>query len=214
MVTTQVPFQGKDVLMRFFVPQTDLFDGTGSLVSFTVSQTPLADANQDGVVTTDDVIAKVDGVPVSILSIDVNTGEVILDSAPAAGTDNVSLESHYEHEPILATAVSIAEEVENIELDQLSTDAKLIAETSLSIDGEVTLQKEDADMTRLFWGGNSFNAARTKFILKLQQTRGAKVYTYYYNEVKLWTRDEEQNAGDVTEETFTLTAAGAKVLEV
>lgn len=213
MVTTQVPFQGKDVQVKLLVPLVETFDGTGSEDTFTMSKTPLGDMDRDGTVDVSDVIAKVDGVVVTVASIDANTGEVTLSSAPASGTGNVSIEVVYEHEPIMATEFTATEEVENIELDQLGTDEKLVAETSLKVSGSLTLRKEDADMVKLFWGGTSFGAARTKFILQVKQTRGVDVYTYYYHECKFWSREESQTAGDISEESFDFTAAGAKIIE-
>ena len=212
MVTTQVPFQGKDVVMRLLVPFEESFDGDGSTVTFTVTKTPFGDGNRDGTVDETDITATVDGVAETPSTVDVNTGEVTLASAPAAGVGNVVISGYYEHEPIMASEVSVTEEVENIELDQLGTDEKIIAETSLTVEGTITLRKEDADMAKLFWGGDVFGAGRTKFILKLVQTRGATTDTYYYHETKLWTREESQTAGDLSEETFTFTAAGAKVI--
>lgn len=213
MTTTQVPFQGKDVLLRLLVPKQETFNGDGIEDTFTLANTPLGDGNRDGTVDTSDVTATVDGVAAALTSIDANTGEVVFTTPPASGTGNVVIDYHYEHEPIMAEEVSISEEVENIELDQLGTDEKLIAETSLSVEGDITLRKEDSDMVQLFWGGTSFAADRTKFILKIQEVRGTTTYTYYYHECKLWTREQTHNAGDVSEEVYGFTAAGGKVLQ-
>ena len=214
MVTTQVPFQGKDVLVKLLVPQTETFNGDGSETDFTVAKTPIGDYDRDGTVDVNDVQVVVDGVAEVPSAIDANTGVITLASAPAVGVGNVVITYSYEHEPIMAQEVSITEEVENIELDQLGSDEKLVAETSLKVSGSLTLKKEDADMVKLFWGGTSFSAARTKFILKITQVRNAVTYIYYYHEVKLWSRDETQTAGDITEETLNLTAAGGKVIEL
>lgn len=213
MTTTQVPFQGKDVLVKLFVPQVELFNGNGTAVNFTVSKTPIADFDRDGTVDASDVTVKVGGVVVAVTSVDANTGVVTLTVAPASGTGNVEITYSYEHEPIMATEFTATETVENIQLDQLGSDERLIAETSIGVEGSLTLRKEDADMVKLFWGGTQFGAARTKFIIQVTQTRGASITKYFYHEAKFFSRDETQTAGDLAEEVYNFTAAGGKLTE-
>ena len=98
---------------------------------------------------------------------------------------------------------------------KLGSDEKLIAETSIKVEGSLTLRKEDSDMVRLFWGDDSFKAERTKFILQVVQQRVGEItgQKYFYYEVKFWSREETQTAGDITEEVFNFTAAGVNVID-
>lgn len=66
----------------------------GSNRSFYAPQVPIVDNNRDDAVTIADVIARVDGITVSIDSVDADTGEIVLTAAPAADTEVTARWAH------------------------------------------------------------------------------------------------------------------------
>jgi len=62
--------------------------------SFYVPSIPIVDNNRDDAVTIADVVVRVDGINASIDSVDAETGEIVLTTAPAADTDVTARYAH------------------------------------------------------------------------------------------------------------------------
>lgn len=61
----------------------------GSNRVFVVPRRPIVDRDYDDEVTTDDVTAYVDGIPVNVSDVDATTGKITLKTAPASGVVTV-----------------------------------------------------------------------------------------------------------------------------
>ena len=122
---------------------------------FTVSHTPISDRDMDGVADeAEHVTVKVNGVEVTVSSVDDSTGEVVLASGDFTETDIITCSYRYDSEPFVAQEITleprqVIEGIDGLGSDTIQIWATLLKEITGSIkevfkpggDGKSTIQR-------------------------------------------------------------------------
>jgi hypothetical protein len=143
--------QGKNEYLYIFVYRDleCIGTGDGTIKTFTVSKTPIADSNLDGSVTISDVevfvgdASRKDLAAATITTVDEETGDITLDTAPAA-TKNVYCNYSYVFGHVAyAQDYSIDSSLDSKSITPLSESVEQTIETIWKYEGSIKLWNAD-----------------------------------------------------------------------